>query len=54
MNGFEHVLFQTVRFFVDYKQHLLATGDSHGRNKSSTHRQLVAPRLGTESPRLQR
>ena len=50
MNGFEHVLFQTVRTFVDYKQHLLATGDSHRRNKSSTHRQLVAPRLGHRIP----
>jgi hypothetical protein len=45
MNRFEHALFQSVRGFVDDKQHLLAASDSHGRHESPTHRQLIAPGL---------
>jgi hypothetical protein len=30
MNGFEHVLFQSVRGFVDYKQHLLPASNAMG------------------------
>ena len=45
MDRFENALFQSVRGFVDDKQHLLPASKRHGRHEAPAQGQLIAPGL---------